>query len=140
MAKNTGRNWAVGALVAGVAGYVAGILTAPKSGKETRKDIQSAALKAKREAEAKLKTLHAELDDLIAEGKQKATSAKATGKKELDTALKAAQAAKKKAREMLSAIHEGDADDEDLQAAITEVKSSIKHLGAFLKKNAEDKK
>ena len=59
MAKNTGK-WAAGAVVAGVAGYVAGILTAPKSGKETREDIKHAATKAKTEAEKKLKELHSD--------------------------------------------------------------------------------
>lgn len=137
MAKQTGRNWAIPALVVGAAGFVAGILTAPKSGKETRKDIQATAAKAKRDAEAKLKALHAELDGLIAQGKAKATNAKATTKKELDAALATANVAKKKAREMLSAVHEGDAADEDLQAAIKEVKSSIKHLGMFLKKDGQ---
>lgn len=39
--------FAVGALVAAAAGFVAGILTAPKSGKETREDLKYAALKAK---------------------------------------------------------------------------------------------
>ncbi len=140
MGKNTGRNFALGAVIAGAAGYLAGILTAPKSGKETRKDIQTTALKAKREAENKLKELHAELDKLISLGKAKAKTAKTTGKKDLDAAIKKAQAAKDKAREMLSAIHEGDADDEDLKSAINDVKSSIDHLGKFLKKNAEAKK
>lgn len=135
MSKNNGRGLALGALIAGAVGYVAGILTAPKAGKETRQDIQNAAIKAKKEAETKLKGLHAELDTLINEGKKKATSAKATSKKELDAALKNAQKAKVKAREMLSAIHEGDAADEDLKLAIDDVKSSIDHLSKFLKKS-----
>jgi gas vesicle protein len=38
---------ALGAVFATVAGFVAGVLTAPKSGKETRADIKDAAVKAK---------------------------------------------------------------------------------------------
>lgn len=53
---------AVSAIIAATAGYVAGILTAPKSGKETRKDIQDKALKAKREAEARLKALYSDIE------------------------------------------------------------------------------
>lgn len=44
MAKN---KWAVGALFGAIAGFAAGILTAPKSGKETRGDIKKAASQTK---------------------------------------------------------------------------------------------
>jgi gas vesicle protein len=125
MGKNKGRNLALGTVLVALAGYVAGILTAPKSGKETRKDIQKKAAQAKSEAEKKLKALHSELNDLISSGKKKAGDAKATAKSELSDALQKAQIAKDKAREMLSAIHEGDADDKDLQKAINEVNSAI---------------
>ena len=50
MAK-TGRKLAVGTLIGAGIGYLAGILTAPKSGRETRQDIKDATLKAKTEAE-----------------------------------------------------------------------------------------
>ena len=40
-------NVAVGAAFGAVVGFVAGILTAPKSGKETREDIKVASTKAK---------------------------------------------------------------------------------------------
>ena len=39
--------FALGALFGAVAGFVAGVLTAPKSGKETRADIKNAANKTK---------------------------------------------------------------------------------------------
>jgi gas vesicle protein len=42
--QNTGKKMALSALIAGAAGYVGGILTAPKSGRETRKQLK--ALKA----------------------------------------------------------------------------------------------
>ncbi len=38
---------AVGAIFGAITGFVAGVLAAPKSGKETRADIKDAALKAK---------------------------------------------------------------------------------------------
>jgi len=131
MSKNNGRNLAVGALLVGLAGYVAGILTAPKSGKETRKDIQKKAAKAKSEAEKKLKSLHSEISELITAGKKNAKNISGSLKGDLDGALEKAQAARAKAREMLSAVHEGDAEDKDLQAAIKEVTSAIDHLKRF---------
>jgi gas vesicle protein len=127
------RNVAVGTfLVAGLA-YVAGILTAPKSGRETRKDIQKAALRAKAEAEVKLKQLHSELDDLIATAKATAKTAKFKAQAGYEEALKKAEVARSKAKEVLSALHEGDTSDEDLQSAIAEVKSAAKHLKKYLK-------
>lgn len=129
------RNVAIGTLIAAGLGYAAGVLTAPKSGKETRKDIQRTAIKAKTEAEKKLKTLHSELSTLITTGKKKAKDAKSTTKTELSEALAKAQAAKEKAREILSAVHEGDAADKDLQKAIKEVNNAIEHLKKYVGKN-----
>jgi gas vesicle protein len=120
-------------LLAG-AGYVAGLLTAPKSGKETRNDISKSASKARIEAEKKLKKLHSELQDLIDEGEVRSKKLKSKAKQELDDAIIEAKRAKEKARELLSAIHHGDADDPNLQAVINEVKLAQKNLVTFLKK------
>ena len=139
MAKN-GKKWALAAVLAGAAGYVAGILTAPKSGKETRKDIKDAASKAKAEAEKVLKELHSDLDGLMAKTKLHAKTLSVKAQKELTAALEKASKAKEKARAILSALHEGDAaDDKDLQNAIKDVKSSIDNLKKYLKKNGEVK-
>ncbi len=134
MAKNA-RKLAVGALLAGAAGYVAGVLTAPKSGKETRKDIQVAASKAKTEAEHTLKRLHSDLDKLIVKGKGQAQNLQAKAKTELTRVLETAQAAKDKARGLLSALHEGGADDKELQQAIKDVNQAIAHLRKYVNKN-----
>lgn len=136
MAKST-KKWAVSALVAGAAGYVAGILTAPKSGKETRKDIKEAAGKAKSEAERKLKQLHSDLDDMIGKGKTRAKSLQATAQRDLGKLIDKAQMAKDKARALLSALHEGDADDKDLQKVIKEVNDALDHLKNYLHKDGQ---
>lgn len=133
MAKATGRKFAIGALVAGVAGYLAGILTAPKSGKETRNDIKDVALRTKAEAEKSLKALHSELNELITEGKTKVKELKNTAKADLDDALGKAHTAKQKTREILSAIHDGDVKDEDLQSAVDDAKKAVSHLKKFVK-------
>lgn len=133
------RNVAVGTLIAAGIGYAAGVLTAPKSGRETRKDIQSAAQKAKKEAEKNLKNLHGELTDLIDTGKIKATNLTSSAKNEFEEALHKAQSAKKKVGELLSAIHEGDADDRDLQKAVKDVNKAIEHLRVFIEKKESPK-
>lgn len=138
--KHTGRNMTIAAFVAGIVGYVTGILTAPKSGKETRDDIQKKAAKAKSDAEKKLKAAHSELNSLITSGKGKLQSAQSTAKTELAGAIETAQVAKDKARELLSAVHEGGADDKDLQKAIKEVNSAISHLKKYVAKDARSAK
>lgn len=132
------RNVAIGTVVAAGLGYALGVLTAPKSGKETRIDIQKAAVKAKTEAERKLKNLHSDLGKLITDGKKQAAKLTMTGKREWKEALSKAEDAKAKAREMLSAIHEGDADDHDLDQAIKDIKSSIAHLKKYLKNHGQE--
>lgn len=128
-----GKDLAIGAAIAAGVGYVAGILTAPKSGKETRKDIENEAKKAKNEAEKKLKELHSELDKLITHGKKQSQEAKAVAKKELEAALDKALIAKTKAREILSAFHEGESEDKELKSAIEDVNKALAHLKQFLK-------
>ena len=135
--KDGTKKIAVGAAIAAAAGYVAGILTAPKSGKETRKDIKDTAIKAKHEAEKKLKELHSELDKLLNEAKNGAKKLKKGTAEEFATVVTKAQFAKQKAREVLSAIHEGDASDGDLQDALNEVKQAIDHLKTYIKKHPE---
>ncbi len=122
-------------MIAGAAGYIAGILTAPKSGEETRHDIKSAADMKMSEAERELKKLHTELLDLLDEGKNRSQAVKGRAKSELDDLLGTATVAKQKAREILSAIHEGDANDKDLHRAMTEASKAIKHLKNYLKNN-----
>jgi gas vesicle protein len=132
------KRLAIGSTLAAVAGYVAGLLTAPKSGKETRKDIKKAADKSMAEAEKDLKKLHTELDKVI---KQARTQAKSKGgklsakaQKELDSLVEKAKDTKEKAREVISAVHNGDAEDKDLKTAVTDAKLAIEHLKTYLKK------
>ncbi len=131
MSKGT-KNFAVGTLFAAAAGFVAGILTAPKSGRETRADIGRAASRAKTEAERNLKQLHSELNQLIKQGQEKAGKLKSKTKAELEGVLDKGKEAREKAGELLSALHDGDADDKDLQKAIKEVNKAIAHLKKYL--------
>lgn len=133
MGKSGGK-WAAGAVAAGVAGYLAGILTAPKSGKETREDIRRTALKAKTEAEKKLKEAHSELIQLLDSAQDLRAGLTGKAKEEVEAAIDGAKQAREKSRELLSALHDGDAEDPDLQAALKQAQKSITHLKSFLKK------
>lgn len=133
MNKDTGKKVALGALVAGAAGYLAGILTAPKSGKETRKDIKDTANKFAREAEKKLKELHTELTDLIdkASGVLKAKGDQA--KAGFDKSLEVAKENQAKVKEVISALRNGEADHPELKKAIKEATKAKEHLAKYLK-------
>ncbi len=134
-----GKNFAIGATVAGIAGYVAGILTAPKSGKDTRNDIKEKAVQTKQEAEKRLKQLHSQLDDLLKQGKEAASKLSGQAKEEWEKLAKAALDSKEKVRAVLTSIHEGGTKDKDLQKAIEEATKAVENLKAYIVKNAKAK-
>jgi gas vesicle protein len=126
------KKFAIGALITGVVGYIVGILTAPKSGKETREAIKDKAYETYTAAEKELKKLHTELTDVIDEVSDRITSFK--NSKEVSGALDKGRDAKQKAREVLSTLHDGEANDKDLKKAISDATSAIEHLRDFLRK------
>jgi gas vesicle protein len=132
--KKNAKRFAIGTAVAVAAGYVAGILTAPKSGKETRQDIKDTTNKSINEAEKQLKKLHTELTDLIGQAKEQVNNTSGKAKTELESAINTTQTVKEKARELLSAVHEGGTDDKDLKKAVSEATKAINHLKSFLKR------
>ncbi|HKR81762.1 MAG TPA: YtxH domain-containing protein [Candidatus Saccharimonadales bacterium] len=133
MAKE-GKKFALGAAIAAAGGYVAGILTAPKSGKETRKDIKDTANRSMAEAEKQLKALHTQLSDVIEQAKTEADQLKGHARREYDSLMQKTQEAKDRTRELLSNLHEDVAEDKELQQAIKDADKAIEHLRSFLNK------
>lgn len=132
--KSTFKLVAIGSVVAGVAGYIAGVLTAPKSGKETRGDIKDAANETYAKAEKELKKLNADLGKAIDEAKIKGDKLSAKAKNEVSDLVEKAKDTKEKVREVISAIHEGDAEDKDLKKAVSEAKKALDALNSYFKK------
>ncbi len=130
--KDVAKKVAVGAAITAVAGYVAGVLTAPKSGKETRGALRDKAAETYNAAEKELKKLHTELTDVIDEATDRISSFK--NRKDVDAALNRGKDAKQKAREVLSTLHDGEANDKDLKKAIGDATKAIEHLRDFLRK------
>ncbi len=126
------KRFALGAVLSAVVGYLAGLLTAPKSGKETRQVIKDRATETYNAAEKELKKLHTELNDVISEVSERIDSLR--NKKEVSDALDKGRDAKQKAREMLSALHDGEAEDKDLQKAVKDATAAIEHLRNYLHK------
>lgn len=115
-------------------GYIAGVLTAPKSGKETRQDIKDTATRNIGEAEKILKKKHTELSQLINDVSKRADSLKGRAKKEAASVVASSKSAKEKAREVLSAMHEDEVKDQDLQKALQDAEKAIEHLKRYAKK------
>ena len=134
--KNDGavKKFALGAALTALAGYIAGILTAPKSGKETREDVKNKAVETYTTAEKELKKLHTELNDVIAEAVDRLGALRGKSEKSLDEAVSRGKQAKEKAREILSGLHDGDVEDKDLKKAIAEATKAVENLRNYLKK------
>jgi gas vesicle protein len=132
--QETMKRVAIGSVIAGAAGYLVGVLTAPKSGKQTRQDIKATANKGKVEAERELKKLHTDLGKSIDEAKVRGAKLNAKARQELNELVIKAKDTKEKVREVLSALHEGDADDKDLSKAVKQANQSLNNLKKYLKK------
>jgi gas vesicle protein len=131
--KNTGRNIAVGSAIAGLLGYAAGILTAPKSGKQTREDFAKKAGDAKDNIEDQLYQLNEELKVLIKSTKVKTMSLNSSARAEFNEAVVKAKDAQNKSMEVLKAAKAGEASDPDLNKAVKQARQAIKNLSRFLK-------
>jgi gas vesicle protein len=133
--SGNGKKWAVGALLLGIGGYIAGILTAPKSGKETRKDIADNANRVVSEAEKRLKVMHSEMNVVIEDTKQLLQGKTGKAKEDLQKAVHVAKDKQGKVKEMLTALRDGGtSDDPNLQKALKEAGKALDELKKFLKR------
>lgn len=121
------KDVAIGSTIAAAAGYVAGILTAPKSGKETRESLKNG-------AEKELQKVHVDLDKAVSEAKKTGHKAGSKAKKELDDLVAKAKDGGQKAGEVLAAVRKGTAKDEDLAKALKQAQNSLNNLRKYLKK------
>lgn len=126
---------AVATVIAAGAGYVAGVLTAPKSGKETRKDIHDKTVETREELTKKLDSVSSDLNDVIEKGKTRVKSLETSAKAEMEKAVNVAVVAKDKAKDMLSAVRQGDVEDKDLKNAVKDVHNAVDNLKKYIQKN-----
>jgi gas vesicle protein len=130
---HTGRKVALGSTIAGLAGYLAGILTAPKSGKQSREDIAGKAEDMKDNAEGQLLDLNEELKELIKTTKVKTVALSSTARAEFNEAVVKAKDAQNKATQVLKAAKSGEASDPDLNKAVKQARMALKNLSKFFK-------
>lgn len=131
--QQVGKKLAIGTVVAGITGYLAGILTAPKSGKETREDIAEKTVDLKEGAAEQLQQVHGELSSLLNNAKTQTIALSAQAREEFNEAVVRAKDAQNKAAHVLGAIKKGEADDPELNKAIKQAKQAQKNLGKYLK-------
>ena len=128
------KNLALGAGVAVIAGYVAGVLTAPRSGKQTRRSLTKSGLDEYKSAEAKLKLLHSEITELMSSVKDGHPEANDSSLKSYEAVLDKAKMSKDKLNSVLSAVKAKQSTDKDLDQAIKEAEKAITHVKNFLLK------
>jgi gas vesicle protein len=131
--NNTGKKMALSAVVAGIAGYFGGILTAPKSGKETRKDIAEGAEGLREDAEDQLKKANDELKVLLKDAKTKSMALSAQAREEFNEAVLRAKDTQNKTASTLKAVKNGESDDPDLNKAVKQARQAIKNLSKYFK-------
>lgn len=131
--KNSGGKLALGALAGGLAGYVTGLLTAPKSGKDSRIDLKNKAESVKDDAEGQLQDTLSELNSAIDNAKVKTLALSAKAREEYDETLVKAKDAQNKATHVLKAVKSGEASDPELNKAVKQGRQAIKNLAKYLK-------
>jgi gas vesicle protein len=130
---HTGRKVAIGSALAGAAGYLAGILTAPKAGKETRQDVAAKAAEAGSETVDQLQGLESELKEVIKTTKVKTVAMSSSARTEFNEAVVKAKDAQNKAAQVIKAAKKGEASDPDLNKAAKQARQALKNLSKFLK-------
>ena len=135
MAKysNNGKKIAIGAAIAGVTGYIAGILTAPQSGKHTREDIAEKASEVKEDSLDQLEDLEDELDVLIDRAKSKTIALSSHAREQFNEAVVKAKDAQNKASSVARAFKAGEADDPELNKAVKQARQAQKNLAKYFK-------
>jgi len=133
--KNKKGLFVKGTILGAALGALGGILFAPKSGKETRKDISDAAVKAKNTAELKLKSVYKELGELAEKAKEEALELKGKAKTEYEKLANKLEAAQIRVKEMITSVREGEIDEKDIDKALAEAHKLIDEVGNKIKKS-----
>ena len=129
--NDTAKKIAIGTAIAGVAGYLAGVLTAPKSGKETRSDIANKAGEIKQTLVDQLQDLSDSLHQLLKTAKAKTSGLSTSARAEFNEAVIRAKDAQNKATHVLKAVKNGESNDADLNKAIKQAKLAKKNLEKY---------
>ena len=134
MADNKAGKFALSAVLAAVAGYVAGVLTAPKEGAKTREELKDKAAVWQKDVEKELGDLQKQLADVVDKAKRNGDSLSSQAQEKLAPAVEQAKVAKDKIVSVVGSRKDGKASDKDLQKALDEAKKSLDQLKKFMDK------
>jgi gas vesicle protein len=134
MAKGNAKRFAITTALAAAAGYIVGVLTAPKSGKESRDDIKLAVDNSKAEVEKQLQHAQDELKKVIDQVTSTPAKLNTKAKAEFDDVISKANGAREKSQEVLRAVRKGSSDERELQVALNQARSALKHLRKYISK------
>jgi gas vesicle protein len=135
--KDEIKRTALGIGLSAAAGFVAGVLIAPKSGKQSREDLSNKTKSELSLAEDKLKLLHSQINELISVAKDggRELDIDSRAAKKYAMILDSAKSAKEKLSLILDAIKQGgSSEDQELNKAIKEAEQAINHAKSFLLK------
>ena len=132
--ENTSGKVLTGALIGAAAGFIGGVLYAPKSGKETREDLKNGTKKVIKVADKQLHIVHDELAGLVVKVEGQMHDLKESVKTEAYDKLSLAKKARDQAATVLTAVRNGDSNDEDLELAVKNATAAIDNLKKYLKK------
>lgn len=130
--NNTVKKIAIGTAIASVAGYIAGVLTAPKSGKDTRSDIAGKAGDIKQSSIDQLQDLSDNMHQMLKTAKAKTSGMSASARAEFNEAVIRAKDAQNKTVHVLKAVKAGESSDADLNKAIKQTDQALKNLKKYL--------
>ena len=133
MGKNT-KAVAILALVAFGAGVATGLLTAPKSGKETRDDLKKASGKLKEELDKRYSEVQGSLSDVIDQAMSQVGDFRGSAQEKLEYLIDQAKQAEYKVKDVYRGMRHGDSDDKNLDKALDEANKAKNHLFKFLNK------
>jgi|GEM_PF-81980 len=139
--KGGGGKFAVGALIGAAVGAVAALLTAPKSGKETREDIKNKATEMSHEAMRQLRKLEGELNKRISDAKRVAHKYEGQARQEVDALISKAEKMKDQALKLMDDVKkdaQNQVDDKflaDVRRVIDDLEELKNHTSDRLKKD-----
>lgn len=142
MAKNnedhSGRKFMLGAVLGAAAGAIAALLTAPKSGKETREDIKNKATELSQDALRQLRKLEGELSKKISDVKKLAQRLEGEAKKEVEALVDRAEKLKDHALKMIEDF-KSDARKKADKKFVEEIETAIRELEGLKERLATKK-
>ena len=130
--KKSSRNIVFGAMVVGAASYLAGILTAPKKGSETREDIRHASVNAKISLEKSLKKLYSDSSKQLQRALNLNQKLTKQTKRELDLLVASVKHATEKIKIYLTSIRDGDIEEEEITLLLTDGRDNTERLKLFV--------